>query len=501
MTDRRLARWAQYGILALGLGTGCVPQLKTKRDSQVEKVLPKAFADQEDPGTSSGVTDWRAFFTDPNLQSLIDEALANNQELHILEQEIQIAQSEVKARSGEPLPQVGVGVDAGFGKKGSYPVERTGPRAAFGGEGAVASEFGVGLYATWELDVWKKLRNATKAALYEYMATVEGRRFAVTSLIAEIATAYYELMALDQQLAVIDANLDILRESLKVVRLQKQAARVTELAVQRFEAEVLKNESRRVDLVQRIVKVSNEINLLVGRYPQAVTRSEGDFIAIAPQPIHAGLPTEMLQNRPDIRKAEMELRAAELDVKVARATFYPSLSIDAGVGYRADKALDLLDTPESLVMGSVANLFVPLLNRRAIEANYQSANAAQIRAVYEYERAVLSAYVECATQLSLIARVSEALQRRQDQVDVLNRSIEVSIILFNSARADYLEVLTTRAEALEAQLELVETKQRQLAAVVSMYRALGGGWSRPEDTAQARDGASEQISDQAPKKS
>ena len=151
-------------LTAVFISSACVPALQEHRDSEVEQVIPQGFADQGSDEPSTARTDWRAFFEDPNLQRLIEEALANNQELHILQQEIRIAASEVSARSGEVLPQAGVGVDAGAGKPGSYPLERHGPRAAFEGDGRVGTEYGIGVYATWEVDVWNKLRSATKAA-------------------------------------------------------------------------------------------------------------------------------------------------------------------------------------------------------------------------------------------------------------------------------------------------------------------------------------------------
>lgn len=459
----KLALLASVAAFTLTTTTGCVPALKQQRDGDVTKVLPQQFDQSGASGESAAQLSWDAFFDDPHLRGLINEALQNNQELHILNQEMRIANNEVMARRGEYLPRAGVGVNAGFEK----------PEAE---EGEAGMRYGLGLYASWEVDIWKKLRNATKVAAMQYLAAGEGRSFAVTMLVAEIASSYYELLALDKQLEVLRSNIKLQEDALEVIKLQKTAAKVTELAVQRFEAEVLKNKSLQYGILQQITETENKINVLVGRYPQPVKRRTGDLIDLVPRTIQAGLPTQLLTNRPDVRQAELKLKAAKLNVEVARASFYPTLAIDAEVGYRAGGLRRLLLTPESLVAGTVANLFTPLLNRNTIKANYFSANASQIQAAYSYERTVLIAYVECANQLAMIANLAKSYELRHQQVEKLKLAIDISNTLFQSARADYLEVLTTRREALESQLELIEIKKKQLIAVVTIYKALGGGW-------------------------
>ena len=423
-TKRRYALTTRLcaALLCLVTGTGCAPTLTGHKEDSVADVLPKQHANQKAENVSQASdarTDWRKFFADSNLQALIDHALRNNQELQIMAQEIDIANTEVMGRRGEYYPKAGIGADTGIAVPGQYPRTSVGedaPRQEAETESRFGElEFGVGFYATWEVDIWKKLRNATKSAAYSYLASIEGRNFAITSLVAEIASSYYELMALDNQLEVLRSNIAIQQDALAIIRIQKQAARVTELAVTRFEAEVLKNQSRLYDVAQDIVETENRINLLVGRYPQAVERSSQTFVDLAPQPVQSGVPTQLLENRPDVRQAEFELRSAELDIDVARAMFYPALTIDAGVGYRAGNVLHLFNTPDSLIAGVVGNLFTPLVNRNAIKANYYAANAKQIQAVYNYERIVLGAYVECANQLAMIANMEKSFDLRTQQ--------------------------------------------------------------------------------------
>jgi len=183
-----------------------------------------------------------------------------------------------------------------------------------------------------------------------------------------------------------------------------------------------------------------------------------------------------LENRPDVRQAELELEAAKLDVKAAKAAFYPSLSIDAQVGYRSFNIEHLVTTPESLIFGVAGNLTAPLLNRTAITAQYRSANARQLQAVFNYEKTLLQAFTDVANQLAMSQNLQKSYELQQQQVDTLARAADVSNVLFQSARADYMEVLLTRRDSLEAQMELIETKKRQFHAMVNIYQALGGGW-------------------------
>ena len=334
----------------------------------------------------------------------------------------------------------------------------------------------LGLHATWEIDIWRKLRNAKKAAFMRYMASVEGKNFLVTNLIAEIADAYFELLALDNQLVIVQQNIEIQSNALEVVRVQKQAARVTELAVRRFEAEVLHTRSLQFDIQQRITETENRINFLVGRYPQPIERQAQAFNSLVPDSLYAGLPAQLLENRTDVRQAEMELTAAKLDVKVARARFYPSIGIRAGIGVQAFDPSYLMKTPASLLYSVTGDLVAPLINRNAIKAAYYTASAKQLQAVYKYERTLLNAYVEVANQLAMIRNLKASYDLKAQQVDALTESITISTNLFRSARADYMEVLLTQRDALESRFDLVETQKERMNAMVNMYRALGGGW-------------------------
>jgi multidrug efflux system outer membrane protein len=470
--------WNWLGVIIIALTyTGCrVPTLIQKTEN---KTVPASFNSSQDT-VNVGSLKWKDYFNDPALDSLINIALANNQELNITLQEIEIARSEVRARKGEYLPFVSLNGGAGLEKVGRFTSKGANDATTEIKPGNETPDplpdFMVGAYATWEVDIWHKLRNAKKAAVNRYLASVEGKNFMVTNLIAEIANSYYELLALDNQLTIVNKNMEIQANALEIVRRQKEAARVTELAVRKFEAEVLHTQSLQYGIQQQIIEISNRINFLAGRFPQPVRRNSQAFNELMPDAIQAGIPAQLFENRPDIKQAELELTAAKLDIKVAKANFYPSLGLTAGVGFQAFSPSFLIKAPESVLYSIAGDLAAPLINRNAIKAAYFTANAQQIQAVYNYERTVLNAYIEVTNQLSNISNLGKSFDLQTKQVQALTQSIDISNELFKFARADYMEVLLTQRDALESKFELIETKKQQLNARVNIYRALGGGW-------------------------
>jgi multidrug efflux system outer membrane protein len=444
------------------------------------KTVPTNYVGSQD-STNTAKTKWKDFFTDPALSALIDTALKNNQELNIMLQEIQIAKNEVRARKGEYLPFVGAAGSAGVDKVGRHTSQGASDDITTIAPGRrtpeVLPNYMFGVYASWEVDIWQKLRNAKRAAFKRFLSSIEGKNFMVTQLISEIANSYYELQALDNQLEIVKQNIEIQSNALKIVKMEKESTRVTELAVRKFEAEVFHTRSLQFDIQQKIIETENRINLLVGRFPQPIQRNSQAFSTLANDTIFAGIPSQLLENRTDIKKAELELMASKLDVKVAKAKFYPSLNIGAGIGYQAFNPAFLIKTPQSLLFSLAGDLVAPLINRNAIKAAYYSANSKQIQAVYNYERTILNAYIEVSNQVSNISNLKKSYDLKAQQVEALNQSVTISGNLFRSARADYMEVLLTQRDALESKFELIETKKQQMNARINIYRALGGGWN------------------------
>ncbi len=456
---------------------GCSFQKTTIRTEN--KNVPLKYQNSTDT-LNIALIKWKEFFNDNLLIELIDTALKNNQELNIVLQEIAISNNEIQEKKGEYLPFLHLKTGGGIEKEGRFTRHGAVDEQLTIKDGEnfpePFSDVLLGLQANWELDVWKKLRNAKKSAVLNYLATVEGKNFMLTNLIAEISESYYELMALDNLLDIVNQNIEIQKDALNVVRQQKKAAKATQLAVNRFEAQLLNTTNLQFDIKQRIIEAENRINFLTARYPSPIKRASTSFTDITLDSLNVGVPSQLLLNRPDIRQAEYKLAAAKLDVKVARANFYPSIGITANAGFQSFNPAFLLN-PESIMYNFAGDLLAPLVNRNAIKAAYKSANSFQIQAVYEYEQSILNAYIDVVNQLNKLENYSQSFNTKKEEVVILKQSINIANSLFYAARADYAEVLFTQREALEAKIDLVEIKMQQMSAKVNLYRALGGGWN------------------------
>jgi NodT family efflux transporter outer membrane factor (OMF) lipoprotein len=461
---------------------GCKAPMATVVKDEVKESIPQNFNQEghEDANNNSGTTPWRKFFTDPNLVSLIETALKNNQELMITLQEIEIAKSGVLAKKGRLTPTVSAGIGAGVSKVGRYTSEGAGDASTEIEPGKEVPDplgnFEGGLMANWEVDIWKKLRTEKESAIAHYLSTVEGKNFVLSNLIEEIADNYYELLALDNQLEIIQQYTKLQEKALEISKIQKEAAAATELAVKKFEAELAKSKATEYTIRQQITEKENEINALCGRYPQTIVRPKGDFMLMIPQTVYTGIPSQLLANRPDIKQAELELKAAKLDVEAARKEFYPTLEISATLGLEAFKPSYLVKLPESMAASLAGELVGPLINKSAIKANFQTADARQIQSLYEYDKTILNAYLDVANLMSKVKNIDQYYKLKSEETKALEQSIDIANQLFRNSRADYLEVLLNQRDALDAKMELVEAKQKQLSTVVDIYKSLGGGW-------------------------
>lgn len=475
MNMKITAKYVALVTCIVWFGACKAPAVSSKQEN---KFTPAAYNSSQDT-TNSAAIKWKQYFTDAHLIALIDTALINNQELNIVLREIEMSKNEIMARKGEYLPFLHLKGGAAVDRAGKYTWDgfseedwKTSPDKGH----SYVGDFMVGTFFTWELDVWKKLRTAKKSAVMKYLSTIEGKNFMITNIIAEIASSYYELMALDNLLSIVQQNIELQSNALQIVKLEKDAAKVTQLAVNRFEAQLLNTKNLQYEIQQQIVEAENKINFLAGRFPQPVVRNSAAFINLVPDPIYAGIPSQLLSHRADIRQAELELAAAKLDVQVARANFYPSFSLTAGVGLQAFNPVYLI-RPESIIYNLAGDLVAPLINKNAIKATYFNANEKQVQAVYNYERSILNAHIEVVNQLSRMDNFTKSYETKAKEVDILTQSVTISNSLFRSARADYIEVLLTQREALDSKIELIEIKLKQFDAKVNIYKALGGGWN------------------------
>lgn len=441
--------------------------------------MPSGYAGLSD-STNAPVINWRKFFSDPVLVSLIDTALHNNPDVLMTLQKIQAAQANVQASRGALFPEISAGISGGLRRFGLYTMDGAGNITTDITPGQLVPinlpDYYVGLQTTWEIDAWGKLRNARRAALARYMASIEARNLVVTELIAEVATTYYELVSLDNELLIIRESLQLQEDALRIVRAQKEAGAANELGVSQIEAQVLNAKALELETLFRITVGENRMNFLLGRFPQAVPRTSGLFSAGIPEVLKAGVPSALLANRPDLREAEYELMASKADVRAARAAFFPSLTITGAMGFQAFDPSFLFMTPQSIAYTALGNLAAPLINRSAIKAQFKTANANQLEAYYNYQKAILNGYVEVYNELAAVNTLQQIQSLKSLQVAALERSIESSLELFRAGNATYLEVLLAQQNSLQARLELVTTQQQQFNASANLYKALGGGW-------------------------
>lgn len=474
---------ARIHLPALALGaalfTGCA-SLEDPLKAPLQ-VQPASFGGTTADTVNAATTDWRTYFNDPQLVQLIDTALARNLDLEMALQRVEMARAGARAARGVQLPTVGLNTTAAMRRFGLYTMDGAGNIVTEIVPGKLIPidlpDLYIALQATWEVDIWGRLRNQRKAAVSRMLASQEGVHLVMTNVVADVAVAYYELVALDNELAILRETVVRQEEALNVIERQKDAGRANELAVQQFEAQLLGTKALQKETEQRIVVTENFINLLLGRFPQPVPRNAASLAAPLPADPAVGLPAQLLRNRPDIRAAELELMAARFDLKAARAAFLPNLNIMAGYGYQAFDPALLFESPASIAYHAVGGLFTPLLNRNALKARFREASAQQLAAVFAYQQRIITGHVEVMNELSNLGKLREAGDLRRQRNDVLQASVDVSRELYRNAKAGYIEVLLAQQNALSANLELVEVQKRQRFALVDLYKALGGGWS------------------------
>jgi outer membrane protein, multidrug efflux system len=443
------------------------------------KPLPVAF-ERQAAGRSVAAMNWRAYFGDDDLNRLISSALAVSPDVHMALQRIEIARASVRQSTGALMPQVSAGAGAGVQKVGRYTTEGAGNATTEITQGQPVpthvGDFAVGLQASWEIDAWGKLRNQRQSAVSQYLATVEGKNLIVTALIADIAAAYFELVALDHARDVLAQTVVRQQEALEVVRLQKLAGRANELAVQQFQAQLVNTKALAAENLLLTNETENRINLLRGVYPERIVRTKNALNKDVASSVSAGVPSELLESRPDIREAELLLEAAKCDLRAARAAFFPSINIGAGVGFQAFNPKFLFSTPESLVYSATVGLVAPLVNRSGIEAQFDAAKAYQIQAMYNYQKVILNAYVEVADGLSRLEGSAKLVALKKEQKAAVVETIDTADTLYRAGQASYFEVLMAQQNTLSADLELIETMKSQHLASIRVYKALGGGW-------------------------
>ena len=470
-----------YGFLFSMMGlTGC-SSLNTAL-SIPEKTLPDTFTqtvDKQEAITVASVN-WREYFTDNNLQNLLDEAVKNNPDLQMALQRIEISRSSIKLANGALLPQVSLNVGGSVRRFGLYTMDGAGNSTTQITPGQTIPtnlpDMYLGMQSSWEIDIWEKLRHQRESAISTYLASVEGTNFVISTLVADVASYYTELLALDNELALVQQTITKQQEALEVIQLQKEVGRANELAVQQFHAQLLNTKILEKNIQQQVIEVENKINFLLGSYPKPIKRNKDVFAHELPVQIASGFPSQLLANRPDIREAEFKIQATQFDLQAAKAAFYPNFTITASLGFQAFNPEFLFSSPASIAYSVFGTLVAPIINMNALKAQFNTAQANQLTAMYHYQKTVLNAYVEVANQLVAIENLQQVNLLKTQQNVLLKKSVETSGELYKTARATYLEVLLAQQNALQSNIELIGVIKQQRLSAINIYKALGGGW-------------------------
>lgn len=444
-----------------------------------EKKIPITFSNNNDSSTVA-ITNWRNYFNDSLLIELIDTAIANNLDFQIALQRIELAKSGMQFAKGQLFPFLSVNAAAGSTKYAKYTPDYLGNATTEIEPGKTIpnplQDYQLGLQTSWEVDAFGMLRNKRKAAIANYLASIEGRNYIVSNLVAQVAISYYELLALDNELDIVHQTIEKQKEALNVIQMQKEAGRANELAVQQFQANLYNAEALGKESEQQIVEIENSINFVLGRFPQIIHRNKNALLMSTPFMIATGIPSQLLLNRPDIREAGFQVQASKFDLKAAKGSFFPNVNITAALGFQAFDSKYLFMAPASIGNSLFGGIIAPVLNRSALQAQFHTAKAIQLTAMYHYQKAILNGYKEVVNELSYLAYWQEINALKKKETIVLQQSVNTSIELYKSAKATYLEILLTQQNYLKTQIELIDAQKNLKMSEVNIYKALGGGW-------------------------
>lgn len=413
---------------------------------------------------------WQQLFTDPKLQQLIGQGLANNLDLKVALERINEAQALLEQSRQAFMPSLNFSPNV--------TLSRT-SRAALNLPPNIninlkTTTFQVGVTTNWEADIWGKLSSAKRASMASLMQTEAARKALQTQVVATIANAYYGLLALDQQLAVTQATIEVRRKNVFTMQKLKESAIVTGAAVVQSEGNLYAAEVSVPDLKQGIRELENALNVVLGRHPQPIERNTLEEQS-ANVDLKTGVPLQLLQKRPDVAAAELTYRAAFENVNVARTYFYPSLAITAGSGGFSALATNSIFT-NSLFYSLAAGLTQPILAKGANKARLKTTEAQREMALQNFYKSILVAGQEVSDALFAYEMGVEKEATRKKQIDALEKAVNYTEQLLRySSATNYTDVLTSEQALLAAQLAGISDKRQQLLAIVELYRALGGG--------------------------
>ncbi len=462
------------GLLLLLLLSAC----KVSKDVQTPKnVVPDTFrnATHTADTTSIGDMQWKNFFADATLQNLIDSAIERNYDMQLAVKNIEASRLLFRQTKWNNVPQVDATVQATINRPSNNSLNGL-SLSSFGVGSSAADDYTSYLSLSWEADIWGKIRSKSKAALAEYLSTIEAKKAVQTTLVNNVAQGYYNLLMLDEQLKIAQSNARLNDSTLRIIKLQYNSGQVTLLAVQQAEAQLLTAQSLVPQFEQNIKIQEDALSILAGRLPGDISRNATLDQFEVPATVSSGIPSSLLANRPDVKSAEYAIQEANANVNVNKAAMYPALRITASGGTDAFRASDWFNIPSSLfgiVAGSVVQ---PLLDHKELQTQYRVAEVNRDKSVIQFKQSVLNAVGEVSDALVKIDKLKQQQAIVQTQVNTLNKATQNANLLFQNGMATYLEVITAQSNVLQSQLQLATIKRDELSAVSDLYRSLGGGW-------------------------
>jgi NodT family efflux transporter outer membrane factor (OMF) lipoprotein len=462
------------GLLLLLLLSAC----KVSKDVQTPKnAAPDTFRNATLTADTASVGDmqWKSFFTDATLQTLIDSAIEKNYDMQIAVKNIEASHLLFKQVKWNYLPQTDLNVTASSSRPSDNSLDGL-SLAQDNIKTKHIEDYSANLSLSWEADIWGKIRNQNKAALATYLQTVEAKKAIQTNIVATVSQGYYNLLMLNAQLDIARKNVRLNDSTLRIIRFQYDAGQVTSLAVQQAQAQQLTAAQLIPEFEQNIAIQENALRILTGAIPSSITVSTSLDAITVPDNLSTGIPSTMVSRRPDVRSAELALTIANANVGINKAAMYPALRITATGGVNSFMANNWFNIPASLfgiVSGSVLQ---PLFDNKELSTQYKVAEVDREKTVLEFRQSVLNAVGEVSDALVKIDKLKQQQAIVQNQVNTLNQATQNANMLFKNGMATYLEVITAQSNVLQSQLQLATIKRDELSAVSDLYRSLGGGW-------------------------
>lgn len=466
-----------YGFVLLGLivsiGLPSCQVLNPYKTPEINTENLYRDINQTDTTTIANIP-WKEYFKDQYLQNLIEEGLENNYDMRMALTRIEQAEASLSMARGNYLPSLSVAGGAQHSRFAKVDAA-TGDVKALGSH---QNTFSLSAVLSWELDVWGKINRQTRATYAQYLNSHEARNLVQTNVVAGVATYYYTLLSLDEQLKVSKVSIELLKETVETMEALKEAGQLNAASVEQTKATLYNMEISIPDLEMTIREMENSLCLLVGRKAGRIMRSTFTEQAM-PTSLKIGIPLQMVANRPDVRSAELNFRAAFELTNVARASFFPSITLGSSssptmIGYSSGDISELFK-PQNLLANIVGGLAQPIFAKNQLKGNLKLKKAQQEEALLNFEKTVVSAGNEVSNIMFTYENSLRKNNIRQQQIDALKNSVEYTHLLLQAGEANYLEVITAESNLLQAQLGQVSDKMQQLQATVDLYKALGGG--------------------------